>query len=111
MRSALKPCHRTAPGNDDISYQMISHLSECSIEFQEGKMLISWKEAIIIPIAKPGKKANQKIQTFSLTSCICKLLEKMVNFRFAWYLEKVPSPSQFRFRKMRTDALLTLQIA
>ena len=126
LDSALGLCHKTAPGNDDIPYQMISHLPEISLKFlldlfnrifREGTVPESWKEAIIIPIPKPGKDAANpgNYRPISLTSCLCKLLEKMVNFRLMWFLENknVLSPVQFGFRKMRstTDALVRLETA
>lgn len=49
-----------------------------------------WKETIIILISKPGKGTSIPCNyglTF-LTSCICKLMEKMVNFRLKWLLEQ-----------------------
>ena len=126
LDSALKQCHKTAPGSDDIAYQMISSLPEVSLLFllalfnwifREGTVPECWKEAIIIPIPKPGKDAASpgNYRPISLTSCLCKLLEKMVNFRLMWFLEKenVLSPVQFGFRNMRstTDALVRLETA
>ena len=126
LDSALKLCHETAPGNDDISYRMLSSLPEVSLIFllalfnwifREGTVPECWKEAIIIPIPKPGKDAASpgNYRPISLTSCLCKLLEKMVNFRLMWFLEKenVLSPVQYGFRTMRstTDALVRLETA
>ena len=126
MDSALQLCKKTAPGSDDIPYQMVSHLPESSLEFlltlfnkifREGTVPTTWKEAIIIPIPKPGKDAAipGNYRPISLTSCICKLMEKMVNFRLTWYLEKenILTPYQYGFRKMRstTDALVRLETA
>nr|BDT63038.1 MAG: hypothetical protein [Trachysalambria curvirostris nimavirus] len=126
MDSALQLCRKTAPGSDDIPYQMVSHLPESSLEFllalfnkifREGTVPITWKEAIIIPIPKPGKDAAipGNYRPISLTSCICKLMEKMVNFRLTWYLEKenILTPYQYGFRKLRstTDALVRLETA
>lgn len=92
---------------------MISHLSECSIDFllklfnrifPEERMPISWKEAIT-PIPKPEKDPTkpENFRPICLTSCIC-LLE-MVFFGLVWYLEKeqVFLQFQFGFRKMRVN--------
>ena len=124
--SALGQCRKTAPGSDGIPYQMISFLPEISLKFlldlfnrifREGTVPDSWKEAIVIPIPKPGKDAAYpgNYRPISLTSCLCKLLEKMINFRLMWFLERnnVLSSVQFGFRKMRstTDALVRLETA
>ena len=43
----------------------------------------------ILPFAKPGKDSTipANYHTIALTSCICKLMEKMVNGHLIWYLE------------------------
>ena len=48
-----------------------------------------WSEAIVIPIPKPGKDHSDpnNYRPISLTSCICKTLERMINDRLVWYLE------------------------
>ena len=49
----------------------------------------------------------------ALTSCICKVMERMINNRLVWYLErnKLISPMQCGFRKQRstTDHLVRLE--
>ena len=53
-------------------------------------VLKSWKEATIIPIPKPGKDNtnSNNHRHIALTSCICETLERMINERLVWYLEK-----------------------
>lgn len=41
--------------------------------WEEVMLLNDWKEAIIIPICKPGKDPNSVVSYRALTSCICKL--------------------------------------
>ncbi|GFX40162.1 putative RNA-directed DNA polymerase from transposon X-element [Trichonephila clavipes] len=43
----------------------------------------SWREAIVIPILKPGKVATDPLsyRPIALTSCFCKTFERMVNTR------------------------------
>ncbi|GFU94831.1 putative RNA-directed DNA polymerase from transposon X-element [Trichonephila clavipes] len=50
----------------------------------------SWREAIVIPIFKPGKVATDPLSyhPFALTSCFCKTFERMVNTRLVYVLEK-----------------------
>ena len=47
---------------------------------------IKWKEAILIPLLKPGKNPSDPIsyRPIALTSSLCKLMERMVNSRLLW---------------------------
>ena len=71
--------------------------------------------AVVLPIPKPGKDhlLATNYRPISLTSCMCKVLEKMVNVRLVWYLESenLLTPVQYGFRRERstTDALLSLE--
>merc|ERR1712035_105412 len=68
-----------------------------------------------LSIPKPGKDHLQatNYRPISLTSCLCKVLEKMVNVRLMWYLERGNhlSSVKYGFRKLRStsDALLSLE--
>jgi hypothetical protein len=52
----------------------------------------------VVPILKPGK------DSMNPTSCMCKLIEKMVNKRLSWYLEshEMIDTEQLGFRKIRS---------
>jgi hypothetical protein len=70
-----------------------------------------WTEAIVIHILKPGKDAIQpeNYRPISLTSCLCKIMERMVNKRLVNVLDErnlIPE-QQYGFRKNRstTDVL------
>ena len=67
LRKTLKKCHDTAVGSDDIHYQFLKHLPLRSLEsllrifnhiWHTGILPDSWKEAIVIPIPKPGKDST-----------------------------------------------------
>ena len=47
----------------------------------------TWKYATIIPICMKGKD-KIKADSISLTSCIGKLMDRLINSRLTWYLEK-----------------------
>ena len=49
-----------------------------------------WKEAIVIPISKPGKDKSKatNYRPISLTYNLCKLLEKIINKRLKTNLEE-----------------------
>ncbi|GFW24990.1 probable RNA-directed DNA polymerase from transposon X-element [Trichonephila clavipes] len=75
----------------------------------------SWREAIVIPILKPGKVPTDPLsyRPIALTSCFCKTFERMVNTRLVYVLEKEKciSPLQSGFRKGRStlDNLVFLE--
>ena len=114
LRKALKKCHDTAVGCDDIHYQFLKHLPFRSLDsllrifnqtWQTGILPDSWKEAIVIPIPKPSKDSTNpaSYRPIALTSCICKTMERMVNDRLVWFLEKnkLIAAVQSGFRKQR----------
>ena len=114
LKKALKKCHDTAVGCDDIHYQFLKHLPFPSLDsllriFNQiahtGILPDSWKEAIVIPIPKPGKDFTNpaNYRPIALTSCICKTMERMVNDRLVWFLEKnqLIATVQSGFRKQR----------
>ena len=49
----------------------------------------SWKLVTIILIPKPGKNNlyASNYRPISLTSCLCKTMERMVNKRLVWFIE------------------------
>ena len=98
LQKAFKKAHDTAVGPDDIHYQMLKHLpSNClaillnifNQVWETGDFPQSWRDAIVIPIPKPGKDTNDpsNYRPIALTSCICKTMERMVNDRLVWFLE------------------------
>ena len=123
LKEALENSEPSAPGEDNILYEMLKHLPDKSKEFlleiinkiwETGIIPKSWKIALILPIKKPNKDPSlpSSYRPIALTSCVCKLMEKMANTRLVWYLESnnLLSPFQYGFRKNRStlDPLLRL---
>ena len=117
LTSALKNCRNTCEGPDGIHNQMLRHLLPASLTFllalfnriwKTGDFPPQWREALVLPFLKPNKSGThpQDYRPIALTSCLCKLLERMINFRFMWYLESksLLSPSQFGFCSARSTA-------
>ena len=82
-----------------ITYSMLKNIHETLLQYilkcynrisREGVFSAGWPTAIIIPIQKPGKDSKElsNYQPISLTSCLCKRMEKIINSRLMWYLEK-----------------------
>jgi hypothetical protein len=122
--SALNKCKNSAAGPDDIYYEMLKNMHPSSSKlllkifneiWRSGQIPQVWKEAIIIPIAKHGKDPSSvdNYRPISLTSCVGKLLEKMVATRLSWFLESnnILTDTQFGFRQAlsTTNPILNLQ--
>ena len=89
----------TSPGIDTVHYQLLNHLPEDSLLlllyifnhiWLTQDFPTSWKTAIIIPVPMPGKLLSDpgSYRPIALTSCLCKTMERMVNRRLTWYLER-----------------------
>ena len=89
---------KKSPGPDGITNEMLIHLGNTALSklletlnlsWSEGKVPQIWREAVMIPILKreknKAKAANYR--PISLTSCVCKTLERIINRRLQWYLE------------------------
>ena len=112
LHRSLNRSRDTAVGPDKIHYQFLKHLSESSLLhafnkiWQTSQIPSFWQEATIIPIPKPGKDHSNptNYRPIALTSCICKTMERMVNDRLVWTLERerLISESQCGFRRGRS---------
>ena len=96
---ALKKCHDTTTGPHEVHYQLLKHLPRDSLMvllyifndiWASGEIPECWNEATVIPIPKPGKdpKNSSNYCPISLTSCLCKTMERMINTILVWFLEK-----------------------
>ena len=114
---------RKSPGPDKIHNEMLLHLGSKGKEallllfnktWEHGQVPKAWKLATIAPILKNGKRADkpQSYRPISLTSCIGKLCERMINNRLYWYLESTGKISQaqagFRTKSRTEDQLFRL---
>ena len=113
-----------APGPDGIHNNSLKHLPEETLKILKeilNKIWISadfpdqWWAGTVIPIPKPNKDHTDPLsyRPIALTSCLCKVLERMINTRFIWYLEKswILDRSQCGFRKHHgtIDHLVSLE--
>ena len=124
LKQAIKISRDTLPGIDTVHYQSLKHLHEDSLLlllyvfnhiWLTQDFPTSWETAIIIPVTKPGKLLTDpgSYRPIALTSCLCKTMERMVNSRLTWYLERhmIITEYQSGFRRCRytVDNLVTLE--
>jgi len=99
LRGAISKSHDSAVGPDDIHYQMLKHLPPNAVNtllemlsniWFAGNFPPSWRTSTVIPIPKPAKDASDpnNYRPIALTSSLCKVMERMINNRLAWFLEK-----------------------
>ena len=57
--------------------------------WQEEKLPGSGKQAVVVPIRKPGKDPTSpsSYRPIALTSYVCKLMERMITERLTYFLE------------------------
>ncbi len=124
LNKAIKSMRaKGAAGNDDIPPTFLKNLGDnamkellniCNHSFKTGEIPAAWRHAIIIPILKKGKPASQmdSYRPISLTSCVAKTLERMINSRIYYIAETRGwlSKSQTGFRKLRCTEDQVIQI-
>ena len=98
LDAQLKELKDSATGPDGVHNRMLKNLPEEAKDYLlklmnkiwlDGEFPEEWRLAHIIPLLKEGKDPLDpaSYRPISLTSCICKLLEKIVARRLAWFLE------------------------
>ncbi len=115
MGRAIKRAKHTSPGKDQVCYLMLKQLGKESLVklfevynkiWTEGKLPSIWKEAVVIPIRKPGKDPTNptSYRPIALTSNLCKIMERMIADRLTYVLEKrgLLANCQSGFRKGRS---------
>jgi ribonuclease HI len=113
-----------SPGNDKIPYEFFKHLHKHALKilllfynkiWTESEIPSDWQHAIILPVLKPNKSPGSpdSYRPISLTSTMCKIMEKLVTNRLQWFVEKnnLLSKNQSGFRKNKStiDQILKLQ--
>ena len=97
-RSLKKSYNSSCP--DQIHYEILRHLPIETLRillditnetWKSDTFPESWREALIISIPKPRKDHFYPLEyrPIALTSCICKTVERMVNERLVWCLERM----------------------
>ena len=126
LKTALKETKNSACGDDGIYYQMIKHLPDSALYYllrvynkcwSDGCFPDRWRRAVLLPFLKPDKPPTEanSYRPIALTSCVCKLIEKMANARLMYFLESnsLLNELQYGFRRDRgtEDVIGTLETA
>ena len=124
LKRSLKKSNNSSPGPDQIHYEILRHLPIETLHilldiinetWKSDTFPESWREALIISIPKPGKDHFNPLnyRPIALTSCICKTVERMVNERLVWYLEKngllAKQQCSYRSNRSTVDHLVRLE--
>ncbi|XP_071580666.1 uncharacterized protein [Temnothorax nylanderi] len=102
----------SAPGLDGVEYKMLRLLPDsariCLLElfntvWSTGVLPEDWHAYQVVFIDKVGR---EKVRPISLSSCVGKLMERLINERLIWWAEKEEkfSKSQSGFRRGRSCA-------
>ena len=99
---------RLGPTGKDVLLKLIN------LSWEKGELPQIWKNAHLIQILKKGKNPAEpkSYRPISLTSCIGKIAERMINRRLYWYLESTgelgKNQAGFRRGKCTEDQLFRL---
>ena len=117
LSSAILESRDGSPGIDTVHNAFLRNLPKEALPqmlrslnqiWSEGSFPAPWRESIVVPILKQGKDRSDpnNYRPISLTSCVCKVMERMVNRRLVWWLERrnLLSDIQCGFRRGRSTS-------
>ena len=108
LRRSLFRGKASSPGDDGITYAVLRLLQRVpgnpllrlyNMCLRDGCVPQAWTTSTIIPIPKPG---TAKFRPISLTSCFCKVLERILLNRLMYRLQTRLSPRLFGFLPQRS---------
>jgi len=115
LHLAIDNSKDNSPGPDDVHNKMMRAmpikgrkylLKVVNVVWNASYFDDRWRNATVIPIPKPNKNHAdpRNYRPISLTSCVCKIIEKVINCRLVEFLEinKFFAHNQCGFRKHRS---------
>lgn len=122
--TALNNTKKSAPGPDGIKYEIYKNCNTSFIKailglfnkiWKQSKIPSRWKITHVIPVPKStGTLSADQIRPINLIITRAKLMEKMINNRLIYCLEKkkLINPTQFGFRqnKQTLDSMIKLDL-
>jgi hypothetical protein len=124
LQEAIHTSSNSTPGPDGIHYQFLKHLPQPTLKILldlfnylwiSGTFPDSWRQATVVAIPKADKDQSNpnNYRPIALTSCLCKTMERMVNARLVYFLEKngilTETQSGFRTQRSAVDQLVRLE--
>jgi hypothetical protein len=122
---AIRVSSNGSPGPDGIHYQFLKHLPQPSLAvlldifnflWTSGTFPDSWRQATVVALPKADKDKSDpnNYRPIALTSCLCKTMERMVNNRLVYYLERnnilAETQSGFRSQRGTADQLVRMEM-
>lgn len=117
LRQAISLSGNTSVGPDSLHYAFFKHMNDSQLLeilklfnyiWRTGLFPVAWRHSTLIPILKPGKSGERvdSYRPIQLTSCLSKLMERIIAKRLAWYVQHKNMLSQYQsaFRKSRCTA-------
>ena len=112
LKQSLQRANNSATDLDQVHYHLLTHLPNSALsvllrvynhDWESGCFLPLWCDLVVIPIPKPGKDHSDpsNFRPITLTSCLCKTMERMINACLMWSLKSqgLLSEKQCGFRK------------
>jgi hypothetical protein len=121
LKTLKKLPSKTSVDNDGLSYKILKeggnilgvHLTRLfSLSLNEGRIPKAWKVGIVTPIHKCGsKKLVSNYRPISVTSCCCRILERLVRYRIMEYLStyNLINATQHGFVPQRSTETILLE--
>ncbi|KAH8613187.1 putative Reverse transcriptase (RNA dependent DNA polymerase) [Trypanosoma vivax] len=114
----------TAPGDDEIHCEELRQLGRVprrcilrlfNYSLRAGHVPARWRHDVIVPLLKTNKLGNSmaSFRPATLTSMLCKLMERIVAHRVRDCIEDMLQPQQALFRQARStlDTLMKVTSA
>ena len=123
LKTAINRSGSTSVGPDRVHYDFLRHLTDtqlCQVLhlynyiWTNDLFPTEWRHSFLIPVLKPGKDANlvASYRPIQLTSCMCKVMERMIGKRLTWCVERYDLLTKyqcaFRPGKSTADHLVRL---
>ncbi|KAK3895411.1 hypothetical protein Pcinc_000864 [Petrolisthes cinctipes] len=107
---AVKRGKSTAPGKDGLTYNVLNAIIAIkgnnpivdlfNMSYNSGQLPTAWKNALIVPIPK----GDGNFRPISLTSCLCKMMERVLLNRLLYKISSKLSSNLHGFMKGRSTS-------
>lgn len=104
LNQCLKAGKSTSPGVDGVTYNLVRFLAKINgnpvlrlfnMIWSGGGLPDMWKRAVMIPVSKPGRPGSYR--PISLTSCLCKVFERIILNRLLYVIKTKISNNLYGF--------------